>query len=94
MTHKPINTCIILGNPLRPTNLDYFEVTQNSVRLTWNSGFDMGSQQHFVVVRLYDGERYKVQGYFSFWLKLKLKKVIFFYCRSKTDSGKNKVHSS
>ncbi|XP_060600103.1 hemicentin-1-like [Ruditapes philippinarum] len=40
------------GPPETPTNFHYSDVTYDSVRLRWTSGFDMGSRQHFIVMKL------------------------------------------
>ncbi|XP_045208477.2 lachesin-like [Mercenaria mercenaria] len=40
------------GAPETPTNLQFSDVTFDSVKLQWTSGFDMGSQQHFIVMKL------------------------------------------
>lgn len=49
-----------LGPPERPSNLQYSEVTHNSAKLGWTSGFNMGSTQYFVILRLTeDGLEYE-----------------------------------
>ncbi|XP_053389366.1 nephrin-like [Mercenaria mercenaria] len=40
------------GPPERPTNFHSSDITYNSVKLQWTSGFDMGSKQHFIVMKL------------------------------------------
>lgn len=47
---------IPVGPPERPRSLSYSNLTYNSVKLHWVSGFDGGSQQHFVVIRFVDGD--------------------------------------
>ena len=43
------------GPPQRPMDLRYYDLTHDSVHLEWLAGFDMGSIQHFLVLRVYDG---------------------------------------
>ena len=43
------------GPPQRPMDLRYYDLTHDSVHLEWFAGFDMGSIQHFLVLRVYDG---------------------------------------
>ena len=54
--------CLLSGPPERPSNLQYSEVTHNSAKLGWTSGFNMGSTQYFVILRLTeDGLEYEVK---------------------------------
>ncbi|XP_045210118.1 hemicentin-2-like [Mercenaria mercenaria] len=46
------------GAPETPFNLNYSDVTWNSVRLYWTSGFDMGSRQYFFIRMLQGGNSY------------------------------------
>ncbi|XP_045210119.2 roundabout homolog 3-like [Mercenaria mercenaria] len=46
------------GFPEMPYNLSYSDVTWNSVRLYWTSGFDMGARQHFIIRKLVEGNSY------------------------------------
>ncbi|XP_053372713.1 twitchin-like [Mercenaria mercenaria] len=41
------------GKPEAPSNLRFSDVTFDSVKLQWTSGFDMGSRQQFIVLILY-----------------------------------------
>ena len=50
-----------VGSPRAPWDLTYSEVTENSVRLDWKSGFDMGSRQHFVIYRVFNDVAHKVR---------------------------------
>ncbi|KAH3700747.1 hypothetical protein DPMN_075726 [Dreissena polymorpha] len=46
------------GFPETPRDVHIYNVTDQSVTVRWTSGFDMGSQQHFIVMRLYNGNTF------------------------------------
>ncbi|XP_052806622.1 hemicentin-2-like [Mya arenaria] len=46
------------GYPETPTNVSISDVTYDSVTITWTSGFDMGSRQHFIVMKMFDGHAF------------------------------------
>ena len=52
---------VIVGSPQAPWDLTYSDVTENSVRLHWKSGYDMGSRQHFVIYRVFNDIARKVR---------------------------------
>ncbi|WAR06042.1 hypothetical protein MAR_021411, partial [Mya arenaria] len=46
------------GHPEMPTNVSISDVTYDSVTITWTSGFDMGSSQHFIVMKNFNGNSF------------------------------------
>ena len=40
---------VFVGMPAPPSSLESFYVRYTSVELDWDSGFDMGSRQYFIV---------------------------------------------
>ncbi|KAL4228936.1 ommatidial rotation [Mactra antiquata] len=43
------------GKPEAPTNIQFSHVTDTSVTIRWTPGYDMGSKQHFIIMKLYEG---------------------------------------
>ena len=54
-------TFLTSGPPEAPTKLKFSDVTSDSVRLHWVSGYDMGSKQHFVVLKYIGGSFIQVR---------------------------------
>ncbi|KAH3700740.1 twitchin-like isoform X2 [Dreissena polymorpha] len=46
------------GFPEAPRDVHIYNVTDNSVTVRWTSGFDMGSHQRFLVLKLYNGNSF------------------------------------
>ena len=57
---------VSLGPPEKPYNLEITDITHDSAKLRWTSGYDMGFPQHFLVLR-YEGDG-SMGGYYTVYI--------------------------